>query len=290
MKSLCIKTNNSNLLDYLLNELKFLDIDDVYFSCNQFKNYKNIIIHYTGSDIDIFLDKVSSILSFLVIDELEETLFKRLLNQNYFYFNFLDKNKILQLCFDIITDDFSNNFDTKFKILYNSFLNYLSSHKCIVLNGFINFRLKKYIDILDEILNQAVNNFIIEKEYLEFISLLKLYINSQPSNCKAVHLIYSNSNSILLDENKNIIDLSEEIANAKYLSDITFSSNDYALNTLLNLLPKELYIHLIDNYVDEFINTLRLIFEKRVTLCNDCNICSLYKSMSFSENERSKER
>ena len=119
MKSLCIKTNNSNLLDYLLNELKFLDIDDVYFSCNQFKNYKNIIIHYTGSDIDIFLDKVSSILSFLVIDELEETLFKRLLNQNYFYFNFSDKNKILQLCFDIITDDFSNNFDTKFKILYN---------------------------------------------------------------------------------------------------------------------------------------------------------------------------
>ena len=42
MKSLCIKTNNSNILDYLLNELKFLDIDDVYFSCNQFKNYKNL--------------------------------------------------------------------------------------------------------------------------------------------------------------------------------------------------------------------------------------------------------
>ena len=41
--------------------------------------------------------------------------------------------------------------------------------------------------------------------------------------------------------------------NAKYLSDISFSSNDIALNSLLNLLPKKIYIHLVDNKIDEFI-------------------------------------
>ena len=29
----------------------------------------------------------------------------------------------------------------------------------------------------------------------------------------------------------------------------------------------------------EFINTLQLIFEKRVVLCHDCNICNLYKNI-----------
>ena len=46
MKSLCIKTNDSNTLDYLLNELKNCNLKDMCFSENKFKNYKNIIIHY----------------------------------------------------------------------------------------------------------------------------------------------------------------------------------------------------------------------------------------------------
>ncbi len=64
---------------------------------------------------------------------------------------------------------------------------------------------------------------------------------------------------------------------AKYLSDISFSSNDYCLNTLLNLLPSKLHIHLVDNFEDEFITTLKLIFENRVYICNDCDICRVYR-------------
>ena len=87
MKSLCIKTNNSDLLNYLLNELQNTDLKNIYFSENEFKLYKNIIIHYSGKDENLFLSKISSILCFLVIDELEETLLKRLMMQNYFYFD-----------------------------------------------------------------------------------------------------------------------------------------------------------------------------------------------------------
>lgn len=66
--------------------------------------------------------------------------------------------------------------------------------------------------------------------------------------------------------------------NAKFLSDITFSSNDYLLNTLLDLLPKNIYIHVQDNSNDEFIHTLSLIFESRIHLCTDCNICHIYQA------------
>jgi putative sporulation protein YtxC len=285
MKSLCIKTNNSNLLNYLLNELKNTNFKNICFSENEFKIYKNIIIHYTGNDNFLFLSKISSILSFLVIDELEENLLRRLIIQNYFYFDNAEIKKIISICFDIMADNFSEIFDKKFKTLHNIFYQFLSTHKSLILNGFINFRLKNYILILDEIVNEAVNSFIIEKEYKEFISLLKLYINSQPYGCKLVHIIFSSSESVLLDENKKQITVDDDIFKAKYLSDISFSSNDYILNSLLTLLPKEIYIHIIDGYTtNEFIDTLKLIYENRIHLCTDCNICKLYTNAINNSN------
>ena len=278
MKSICIKTNDSDLLKYLLNELKNLNLKNICFSENEFKFYKNIIIHYSGNDESLFLSEISNILAYLVIDQKEESLLKRILFQNYFYFDFNEREEIIDICFDIIADDFTNLFDKKFKILHHIFYNFISTHKSIILNGFINFRLKEYLEILDNIINEAVNSFVIEKEYLEFISLLKLYINSQSYGCNIVHIIFSESESILLDEDKNLIITKDNILDTKILSDITFSSNDYILNSLLHLLPKKIYIHLVDNFMDEFIDTLQLVFENRLILCTDCDICNLYKN------------
>ena len=286
MKSICVKTNNSDLLDYLFNEFKLIDSDNVCFSCNEFKNYKNIIIHYNGPNLDNFINKISSILSYLVIDEFEEEILKNLILKNYFYFDTLERKKILNICYDICSEDFSNCFDKKFTLLVNYFFDYLLNNKVLFLTGFIKFRLTDYYNVLEELVDEAVNIYIVEKEYLEFVSLLKLYISSQNSNIDVIHLIYSDENSILLDKNKNIIPFSEDLLKTKYLSDISFSKNDYILNTLLNLLPKKIYIHIIHNYIDEFVNTLSLIFENRVVICKDCDICELYKNMKISSSHK----
>lgn len=278
MKSLCIKTNNSNLLEYLIQELQGSNIPDICFCQNQFKHYKNIIIHYTGKDYSLFYSKISAILSLLVIDEIEEEILKKLILQNYFYFDAVERKKILEICYDINSENFTTIFDKKLNSLYESFYEYLIENKCIFISGFINFRIKNYINILSEVLDEAVNTFLLEKEYLEFISLLKLYINSQTSECSLVHLIYAPTESILLNQNKENIPLTDDIFKAKYLSDISFSNNDYILNTLLNLLPQKLYIHLVNGYSDEFINTLQLVFENKVVLCTDCHICKIYKT------------
>ena len=91
MKSICIKTNDTHLLNYLLNEFDYIEIDKVCISTNQFKNYKNIIIHYTGNENSAFIHEVSCILSCFVIDEIEESILKRLILKNYFYFDICHK-------------------------------------------------------------------------------------------------------------------------------------------------------------------------------------------------------
>lgn len=281
MKSICIKVSNSKTINYLLTKINELKINDVYFSLKKFKIYDNIIIHYKGNNIPLFLKKISDILSSLVIDLYEEEIIQKLLQSEYFYFNDFEQKKILEnTIYDLYDEDESlNSQEVKYNLISNSFYIYLSSHHSILLKGFITFRLKDYFEMILEQIDKSVNKYIIEQEYSEFISLLKMYVNSENPKCDLIHLVYNNSKPILLDSNRSLISLDFNTLGAKYLSDISFSSNDIALNTLLNLVPKKIYIHLApDNCKDEFLNTLKLVFEDRIIFCNDCSICNFYRN------------
>ena len=142
MKSICIKTNNQKLLDYLLNELNYIELKPVFISSNKFKYYNNIIIHYRGNENNKFIHEISSILACLVTDELEENFLKNILRQDYFYFSQAERNHIIEICYEIFSDDYNSSFNKKFDFLLNDFETYLTEHKSIVLSGFINFRIK----------------------------------------------------------------------------------------------------------------------------------------------------
>lgn len=272
-KTICIKTNNKKISKYLLEELKYFEVQEIYVSCYDFKYYTNVIIHYVGGNIDLFLNKISVLLSYIIIDFYEPLLIKNLINTNYFYFSTDEKTEIYNLCLTNI--DFSSSV-SMLNNISNTFYDYFSNNKYVILDGFVNFRLKEYIKSLDSVVDMCVNKFIIDREYNEFISVLKSYIATTPCCSKVVHLIYHHQESILLDDKKDIIEFNNNLAYQKYLSDISFSSNDLALNLLLTLLPQKLYIHVLDEE-DDFINTLKLIFDSRVYICTDCDLCNLYK-------------
>ena len=42
MKSLCIKTNNSEILSYLQKSFEEINLDDTYISIKEFKHFNNI--------------------------------------------------------------------------------------------------------------------------------------------------------------------------------------------------------------------------------------------------------
>ncbi len=208
----------------------------------------------------------------MIIKFYQEKIIRRIINSNYFYFDDFERNIIYEDC-----KEFFNREEAE-EILFEQIKKYLKEKRNIVLDGIVNFRIDEYIKYLDNIVDMAVNKYIIEKEYKEFISLLKLYVNTTEYKTDIIHLIYVHGESILLDKDKKIVQIDGNLANTKYLSDISFSSNDIALNTLLSMLPQKIEMHIIDSE-DEFISTLKLIFENRVSICQDCNICRTYKML-----------
>lgn len=284
MKSFCIKTNNNAILEYLLDKLDYLELEEVKYSKNKFKIYSNIIVHYIGEKISFFDEKLSSIITDTILKFYKEKMIKKIINFDYFYFEEHEKKIIIQNCCEIIESSEYEQISKEKEYIHEAVLQYVIENKSMILEGFVKFRIKEYIKYLDSIVDIAVNKYIIEKEYNEFISLLRMYINSKKSNIKNLHLIYGKSELTILDENKNIVPLCKEIYNAKFLSDIIFSENDYALNTLLTLLPQRIEIHLLDSE-DEFIKTVKLIFEDRVYICRECNICRTYKMIKMTKQQ-----
>ena len=279
MKSFCIKTNNREIINYLLNKFDKIDFANISYKDRKFKIYNNFIVHYTGENLEEFYKILGNIITDTIIKFYEIHIIRRILGFNYFYFDEFERNKIEEVCIESLKN---NKFKNRNKTICNKIQKYLKKNKSMILDGFVTFRIKEYIEKIDELVDEGVNKYIVEKEYAEFISLLKMYVNSKEPETEEIHLIYTNGESILLDKNKDIITIANNSFNAKYLSDITFSSNDFALNALLSLLPKKINVHLITKK-DEFIDTLCLIFEEKVYMCTDCNICRTYKIINSAK-------
>lgn len=277
MKSLCIKTNNLDIINYLQKSFENINLENTYISIKKFKHFNNIIIHHSGNDYTKFNNYISNSVTKAILKYCEEQIIYNNIILNYFYFSTYEKKKILENTLNQLKEDDVSN--QCYDYINNEiFRNILFSHS-LYLQGVINFKLTDYINFLNTQIDIAVNKFLIDKEYLEFVNILKLYIKSEAPNSQIdhVHLIYKDKISIITDDDQNIISYNDNLKRARYISDISFSSNDLALNTLLNLVPKTITIHLVDGYTDEFINTLKLIFQENVKICEECNICSVYK-------------
>ena len=104
-KSFCIKTNNKKIINYLLNKFKDSNIKHLHVSKNQFKIYSNIIVHYTGKNLDLFYSIFSDILSSCIIHFFEKDLIKHIININYFYFTDIDQRKIYDIANEYIKEN-----------------------------------------------------------------------------------------------------------------------------------------------------------------------------------------
>ena len=278
MISICIKDNNKDLQDFLINEINKSEIDNILYSKHSFKTYDNVIIHFRGDNFEAFYDFLSKAIAKSIEIFYEPKKVKRLIQFEYFYFDRNDK-KIIFDEYKILINKISNyEKEFKFNKIYIPLKDYLKDNKSIVLEGFLNFRLREYVAYLRDLLQESVNQFIIDKEYIEFVNLLKDYVDSKIPNKDIVNLVYVNNEAILLSENGSIIALDE--FDSKYLSDISFSNNDYVLNTLVGLLPRQIILHL-SSPKDNFIKTIELIFGDKVKTCKGCELCSAYEILNL---------
>ena len=158
MKSICIKTVSKEKVNFLIEHFEKLSIN-IYLSTYRFKIYDNVIIHYSGEDIENFYDIVSEIIKKCIEYYYEEDFIKKEIKNNYFYLEDFEQDYIFKITKKILKLP-DSKIGYKNKILKKIIVNYLKENKAIILEGFVNFRIKDYKQVLDNIIEVSVFSYL----------------------------------------------------------------------------------------------------------------------------------
>ena len=178
MNSICIKCNEATILDTLYEKIISLKNNKIVCRKHSFAKFDNIIIHFYSENINILYNHISKIISEIIIKYYEPILIKRYINLNYFYFSLKDKQLIVDE-FNLLKEKHIYDYKYVFNAIFKSVNSFIYNNKTMVLSGFVDFRLNDYKKYLENILSESVNQYIVDKEYVTFVNLLKNYIDSK---------------------------------------------------------------------------------------------------------------
>lgn len=224
---------------------------------------------------------IANCLAEIIVDEWENRIIKKLVRNNYYYYTEEEKLIILAKAKEILnplTQDCYHRQQRKEKVMLKV-LDYLELHKELILEGFINFRLKDYQHELESIVNTAVDEFLLEKEYQEFIRLLKYFVDIQEPRIDKVKILFKpNGKFNLLDKEDKPVQHECLDGLMMNLQENDLNYDDLLISALITLAPREVELHLERGASSsETTKTIENVFGKRVYHCLGCILCQVTK-------------
>ncbi|MDD2554629.1 MAG: putative sporulation protein YtxC [Desulfotomaculaceae bacterium] len=230
---------------------------------------------------NIFKHYLADSISDIILNHWEDILLKDIIRENYYYFEEDDKELIYHYALQHINREGQNSRDTLYWLrrksrILEKLLDFLQNNNRIIIEGFIRFRLKEYIGELKEAADRAVDDFLIEREYREFIHLLKYFVEIQESKIDSVHVLIRGGGVFKL------FDDSMEPVRSYYLegyivdlTDNEINYEDLLISALITIAPKEITLHYKNkNSFSAPLDTIKNVFTGRVKECRGCKLCA----------------
>lgn len=284
--------------DTLNDEMDFFLKEGIVIDKSIEKIKKDIYINYSIKELDlkkytaddfkhIFKYYMANILSNQMIEYMEEKLAYKILCKEYYYFGLQERKGIFKHFRDIQKDEMCKYEDgvvcrisRKSKIV-QLVMDYFMGNNAIHMEGFVRFRLSNYIEELENNIDKAVEDFLMEKEYNEFIRLLRYFVDIQEAKIDVVHVLMLDNGHYHLYDSKN------RMINNEYLEDLALemadkdiSCDDLLISSLITLVPKKVVMHFSGNASKrEIVDTIQNVFSNRVYICNGCDLCGSIKNI-----------
>lgn len=215
-----------------------------------------------------------------IISYKERGLLHSLIYHEFSYQNEPEINKIIRYCNQTLNNEDDSLYvadhgrNRRALTISKEIKQFFKKNNEVNLEGFIEFRLKEYKEELREVVEYAVDEFIMDKQYQEFISLLKYFVFIQEAKIPVVHLMHKGGHEfVLFNEQMTPMDVKATEDSFKIeILDQEFNFEDLVVSTLISIAPQEIYIHTRDPEI-QVIQTIKQIFENRVQICEFCRQC-----------------
>jgi putative sporulation protein YtxC len=220
---------------------------------------------------------ISSVIAQFITHDLRDLLLQDILRYNYFYFRREERDEILLQARRIIEKGMSYHRQETFReVIERKIRDYLSNQsEHLNIEGFIHFRLPDYQLELKRVVDDAVEHYLTEKEYREFVRLLKYFLEIQQPKIDLVHLAVDEKGQFqITDQRYKKIDPREW--EEFDLDDFEGESDyeDLLVSMLVSVAPRQIMLH--QNVLPRYpktVETLRRIFDSRLLICSNCAYC-----------------
>lgn len=223
---------------------------------------------------------LSRILTEIIIEHYEPRLLRKIAKENFFYLNEKERADVIENAYGLLRDEKMMQPGSFCKAnrrsrIMRSIFEYLEAENEFNIEGFLNFRLNMYINELNETIERALEIFLAEKEYNEFIKLLRYFVEIQECKLDTIHLYQSKDGKYqLYDENKNRISSEYFDELRSEILDETINYDDLLISTLITISPKKITIHDVEGFKNrELLQTIMNVFAERITICSKCDLC-----------------
>lgn len=215
-------------------------------------------------DSDASKETASEIIADFIYTTYVKRYFLKAIDDIYYYFEKSEKEEI----FDLL------DAKKEKKLIADEVFAYLSENSFFEIKGFCDFRLGSFLNGIFSVAEDIADEYLSKKEYMEFIKLLKHFLDMQNSECERVDVFKrKNGEYVLIDENQNKIPVSDCEISVE-IADEILDVYDILLSELINLAPKKVVIHNKDMFENkEILKTIENIFENNVSYCTGCKVC-----------------
>lgn len=216
-------------------------------------------------------------LSSMVLEDLPPVLLGRFLQKQYSHFAPEEQDSIVQRACALLPEIahqpcFAGKSLSLREVIRGQILDYLHGHQELVVEGFVRFRMKEYVQALMDILERAVDGFLLDREYQEFIRLLRYFVELQKPLLDEVHVVIRPSGLFrLLDSNHQVITNEYLEGEVAQLAEGVVDYEDLLISALITMAPRRIVLHFRGHQAVS--ETLRNIFQSRVVSCPGCALC-----------------
>jgi putative sporulation protein YtxC len=236
--------------------------------------------------IHIFKHQMSEILAEHILSEWEEKLIRKEINRNCKPLSVDEKEGVFSRAREFIRNCHNSeslnllmNYGRKNRIAHRIF-DHIENCQHLAIEGFINFCMQDYLTELRFAVELAREELKNEKEYNEFIKLLRHFVETQSPKVYEVNLTMGHSGVFSLwDENgtnieKNYINY--------YLSDMIYDDinlDDLLISILITIAPRRIVLHQTNGLsFSEPVKIIKKVFKDRIIICPGCERCYDYAS------------
>ncbi|MDO7907371.1 putative sporulation protein YtxC [Paenibacillus sp. JX-17] len=220
---------------------------------------------------EVYLAAAGALADF-ILDVHEERMLRSMIFLDYPELEDEDRERVLLICQQLLKGEEGEEehpFRRRHELLTTGLAQDLPDLPYLNLEGILRFRLQDYKQELKEVVEYAVDEFWMDRQYEEFMGLLKYFVYFQEVRMPLVHVIHRGGHRFdVLDATLRPLVLPEPDTVVVEMPGIELEMEveDLILSTLITLSPGQILLHSAEPDAQS-VRSICHIFEERVRLC-----------------------